>query len=793
MPVPFLGVPEFGDGLLSSTTSRSFLSRNANGTVGLFDASSVLTGTGTVNRVARWGANGVLGDGIMNDDGVNVTMSSTANRFGIGTSTPSVPLHVRGTNLQFEALRLESQQNVAANRGVFLSFYVPTGTAQSRFGGSIGVYNESSGNESYMSFSTESLASGVAEGMRLTGQGRLLIGTTTSGSERLRVNGDSLLIGNVGIGSFVSANNSLTINRPIVGGVTSRGIILNGEVQTGVTTAQGILNQSVISASNNLTTYIHFQANQSTSTWNSGVTTTQMGFLVDTTLVGATNNWGFRGTIPDGTGRWNLYMDGTAPNFLQGRLGIGSTSVANRMLTVGGTASAADNVGILTSVNFGSGATGSGFGIIVGNAVATGVTLSELRQIVATTPGISGSVGNLVGFDAIMANTSGYTGYVAGFRGTITSGGNRWNLFMSGSAPNHLAGKLMINTTTDTGELLIVNGIARVATVDNAVGNFVTWNSGTGRLTHRTASQALSDMGGWATSGNAPSVDTTFLGTTNARSFDIRVNNVIVATFAVGGAINFGSPSSSSSVLNIGGGSSIFAQGTITAPGITEDATAATNYLTLGGSNIIRRRSVDQVKSDLGIFDSIHNQTSTYQSANFRISGVGRFGAPAGYSEVSASSLFSNQNYSIRTPRLYVSNNDITGDLSGLGWRMIIDSGTATGEGLYIKGRILSTNNVSASSDRRLKKNISRLNNADVLSYIEGKTYLFGGKQTAGFIAQDVQKFLPHLVNQESNGFFSMDYVGLIPYIVEFIKSDRDKIKELEREVQKLKTLINVT
>ena len=304
---------------------------------------------------------------------------------------------------------------------------------------------------------------------------------------------------------------------------------------------------------------------------------------------------------------------------------------------------------------------------------------------------------------------------------------------------------------------------------------------------------SVSNMGGWSMSGNAPSVDTAFLGTTNARPFDVRVNNVIVATFAVGGSINFGSPSSSSSVLNIGGGASIFAQGTITAPGITEDATAATNYLTLDGSNVIRRRSVVQVKSDLGIFDSIHNQTSTYQSANFRISGIGRFGADSGYSQLSASSLFSNQNFSIRTPRLYVSNNDITGDLSGLGWRMIIDSGTATGEGLYIKGRILSTNNVSASSDRRLKRNISRLNNADVLSYIEGKTYLFGGKQTAGFIAQDVQKFLPHLVNQESNGFFSMDYVGLIPYIVEFIKSDRDKIKELEREVQKLKTLINVT
>ena len=345
----------------------------------------------------------------------------------------------------------------------------------------------------------------------------------------------------------------------------------------------------------------------------------------------------------------------------------------------------------------------------------------------------------------------------------------------------------------NTGELLQVNGTIKVSSVNNLSGDILTWNDSTGRITRRTSTQILSDIGGWGVSGNTPTVDTTFLGTTNARPFDIRVNNIVVGNFAVGGAVNFGSPSSSSSVLNIGGGASIFAQGTITAPGITEDATAATNYLTLGGSNIIRRRSLAQVKSDLGVIDSIHNQTSIYQSANFRISGLGRFGSNSSYSELGASSLFSNVNFSIRTPRLYVSNNDITGDLSGLTWRVIIDSGTTTGEGLYIKGRILSTNNVSASSDRRLKQNISRLNNADILSYIEGKTYLFGGRQTAGFIAQDVQKHLPHLVNKESNGFFSMDYVGLIPYIVEFVKSDREKIKELEKEVQRLKVLINAT
>lgn len=512
MPIPFTGVPEFGDGLLASTTSRSFLSRNANGTVGLFDASSILSGTGTVNRIPKFTASGVLGNSLMIDNGSNVTVDS---QLRVGT-TLLVNSNSIGRNFEFTSL-----------------------------------------------------------------------------------------------GNF------------IIRGAASGGWVVG----------------------------LNFQAS-------------------DTTALG-------------------------------------------------------------------------GFGAFGTNQALTYMWIGQSF----TSTGLAIDTNNNVG----------------------------------------------VGTTTFTGERLRVNGLLRVDTVDNATGDILTWNSITGRLTRRTISQTLSDIGGWGVSGNAPTVDTTFLGTTNARPFDIRVNNIIVGNFAVGGAVNFGSPSSSSSVLNIGGGASIFAQGTITAPGITEDSTAATNYLTLGGSNVIRRRNITQVKSDLGIFDSIHNQTATYQSANFRISGLGRFGSSSSYSELGASSLFSNVNFSIRTPRLYVSNNDITGDLSGLTWRVIVDSGTATGEGLYIKGRILSTNNVSASSDRRLKKNISRLNNADILSCIEGKTYLFGGKQTAGFIAQDVQKYLPHLVNKESNGFFSMDYVGLIPYIVEFIKSDREKIKELEKEVQRLKILINAT
>ncbi|WP_250482619.1 hypothetical protein, partial [Caballeronia sp. GACF5] len=93
------------------------------------------------------------------------------------------------------------------------------------------------------------------------------------------------------------------------------------------TAVQGIANQSTIAATATasadiflsnvgtaasaftLTDLRHFRVSQGTFGSGSAVTT-QTGYEVNTNLTGATTNYGFRGRIPSGTGRWNLYMDG---------------------------------------------------------------------------------------------------------------------------------------------------------------------------------------------------------------------------------------------------------------------------------------------------------------------------------------------------------------------------------------------------------------------------------------------------------------------------------------------------
>jgi hypothetical protein len=190
-----------------------------------------------------------------------------------------------------------------------------------------------------MAFYTHSNSSGTprVESMRIFGgAGNVLIqngGTFTDAGFRLDVNGTARVSGNlianssVGIGTTSLTGFSLYVLKNITGATNSYGIAQGGVVQSDVTnSANGYLNNATTAAASfTLTTYRHFWANQGSIGAGSSITS-QYGFLAGNTLIGATNNYGFYGDIPSGTNRWNLYMNGTADNYLAGNLGIGTTS-----------------------------------------------------------------------------------------------------------------------------------------------------------------------------------------------------------------------------------------------------------------------------------------------------------------------------------------------------------------------------------------------------------------------------------------------------------------------------------
>ena len=161
--------------------------------------------------------------------------------------------------------------------------------------------------------------------------GRLVFATTASGAstptERMRIDNQ----GRVGIGGAAS-NQSLVVARNATGGVGVVGVQSSGTVQSDVTSSYFAFNSSLATAaaSFNLTDAFYYRANQGTLGAGSTITN-QYGFAAQNTLTGATNNYGFYGNIPAGTGRWNFYANGTAPNYFAGATTFNSSVAANSL------------------------------------------------------------------------------------------------------------------------------------------------------------------------------------------------------------------------------------------------------------------------------------------------------------------------------------------------------------------------------------------------------------------------------------------------------------------------------
>ncbi len=52
-------------------------------------------------------------------------------------------------------------------------------------------------------------------------------------------------------------------------------------------------------------------------------------------------------------------------------------------------------------------------------------------------------------------------------------------------------------------------------------------------------------------------------------------------------------------------------------------------------------------------------------------------------------------------------------------------------------------------------------------------------RRRLGFVAQEMQQLFPELVQQDNEGYLYVDYVGLIPVLVESVKQQQEQIDEL--------------
>ena len=96
---------------------------------------------------------------------------------------------------------------------------------------------------------------------------------------------------------------------------------------------------------------------------------------------------------------------------------------------------------------------------------------------------------------------------------------------------------------------------------------------------------------------------------------------------------------------------------------------------------------------------------------------------------------------------------------------------------LHLAGDIYATGDVTASSDRRLKTDIKRIEGAlDKVCVIGGYTYVMNDKPSTGLIAQEVLEVLPEVIHGSEETSYSLAYGNVIGLLVEAIKELKEKI-----------------
>jgi len=153
--------------------------------------------------------------------------------------------------------------------------------------------------------------------------GRLVFSTTASGAssptERMRIQAN----GKIYLQNALAVQNTsnLTVGQNITGGTTAYGVVSGGTVQSDVTSSVRNFDSGLRTAASafTLTNFNHFYASQQSIGATSTVTN-QYGFAVESSLTGATNNFGFWSNIASAADRWNFYANGTAPNYFAGKV-----------------------------------------------------------------------------------------------------------------------------------------------------------------------------------------------------------------------------------------------------------------------------------------------------------------------------------------------------------------------------------------------------------------------------------------------------------------------------------------
>jgi hypothetical protein len=138
-----------------------------------------------------------------------------------------------------------------------------------------------------------------------------------------------------------------------------------------------------------------------------------------------------------------------------------------------------------------------------------------------------------------------------------------------------------------------------------------------------------------------------------------------------------------------------------------------------------------------------------------------------------------------------------TGTTTSTGTGSVVLSNAPTLTGTTNMATLIASGNITSSSDRRIKKDIKRIERAlDKVTQIGGYTFTrtddpHKDQRQAGIIAQEIIEVLPEVVQiSEETGYYSVSYGNITALLIEALKEERLERLKLEERLARLEKLV---
>ncbi|MGR3811297.1 tail fiber domain-containing protein [Jiulongibacter sp. NS-SX5] len=115
---------------------------------------------------------------------------------------------------------------------------------------------------------------------------------------------------------------------------------------------------------------------------------------------------------------------------------------------------------------------------------------------------------------------------------------------------------------------------------------------------------------------------------------------------------------------------------------------------------------------------------------------------------------------------------------------------------IFENGNMTIAGTLTQNSDQRLKKDLVKITNSSKkLEGLQAYNYHWKAAERdkslqTGLLAQEVQKHFPELVIEDEDGFLSVNYLGLIPHIIQAQQELRKQNNALERRLAEIEKML---